>query len=75
MHRTAQDIEEEALNLPIEARGRLAARLLDSLEPATADIEQEWIREAESRAADLRSGAVVGEPVGQALARIRAKLG
>lgn len=75
MHKSLQDIEDEALKLPAVARGQLAAKLLDSLESADAEVEQQWIDEAERRAADLRSGKVRAEPVGQALARIRATLG
>ena len=75
MHRTLQELEAEALKLPVEARGELATRLLDSLEPSDAEIQERWIREAERRAEEMRSGRVRGEPVGEVLARIRAKLG
>ncbi len=74
MHRTLQELETEALKLPVEARGELAARLLDSLEPSDTEIQERWIREAERRAGEMRSGRVRGEPVGEVLARIRAKL-
>ena len=75
MHRTIQDIEEEALKLPSDERGRLVAKLLDSLEPADSGIDQKLIEEAEARAEDLRSGKVTAEPVGQVLARLHAKFG
>ena len=75
MHRTLQRLASEALKLPVDARGELAARLLDSLEPSDSEIQERWIREAERRAEEMRSGRVRGEPVGDALARIRAKLG
>jgi putative addiction module component (TIGR02574 family) len=71
---TLQELEDEVLKLPINARGELAARLLESLEPSDAEIRERWISEAERRAEDLRSGRVRSEPIGQALARIRAKL-
>ncbi len=74
MPRTLQELETEALELPIEARGELATRLLESLEHSDAEIQERWIREAERRAAEMRSGRVRGEPIGEVLARIRAKL-
>ncbi len=75
MHKSLQDLEDEALKLPAVARGELAAKLLDSLESTDAEAEQQWIAEAERRAADVRSGRVEAEPIRQALARIRATLG
>lgn len=75
MHRTLQELEDEALNLPVEARGELTTRLLESLELSETEIQDRWVREAERRAEEMRSGQVVGEPVGEVLARIRAKLG
>ena len=74
MHRILQELEAEALKLPVEARGELAAKLLDSLEPSDAEIQERWIREAERRAEEMKSGRVRGEPLGEVLARIRAKL-
>ncbi len=69
-----QELEDEALRLPVESRGRLAHRLLESLEPSDAEIQERWVREAEQRAEEMRSGRLRGEPVGEVLARIRAKL-
>ena len=74
MPRTLQELEDEALNLPVEARGQLAARLLESLETSDAEIQERWVREAERRADEMRNGRARGEPVGEALARIRARL-
>ena len=74
MPRTRQELEAEALELPVESRSELAVTLLDSLEPSDTEIQQRWIREAERRADEMRSGQVRGEPVGEVLARIRAKL-
>ena len=74
MQRTLQELEAEALKLPVEARGELATRLLDSLEPSDAEIQKRWIQEAERRAQEMRSDQVPGEPIGDVLARIRTKL-
>lgn len=75
MPRDLQALEAEALMLPVEARGELTTRLLDSLEPSDVEIQERWICEAERRAEEMRSGQVRGEPIGEVLARIRAKLG
>lgn len=60
MPRTLRELEIEALQLPVEDRGQLAARLLESLEPSDAEIQQRWIQEAERRAEEMRSGEVRG---------------
>ena len=74
MSRTLRELEAEALQLPVEDRGQLVARLLESLEPSDAEIQQLWIQEAERRADELRSGQVRSEPLGEVLTRIRSKL-
>jgi hypothetical protein len=40
MHRSLQELEAEVLSLPVEARGRLTRRLIDSLEPSNAELRQ-----------------------------------
>ncbi len=75
MSRTLEELKTEALKLPIESRSELAATLLGSLEASEAEIQESWIREAERRAEEMRSSQVRGEPIGDVLARIRAKLG
>lgn len=69
MPRTLQELEAEALQLPVEARGQLVARLLESLEPSDAEIQQLWIREAKRRADELRSGQVCSEPLEEVLTK------
>ena len=54
-----QAIENEALKLPELARAALAEKLLASLDGASAlEIQELWLDEAESRAAEIDSGAV-----------------
>ena len=74
MQRNLQELEAEALKLSVEARGELATRLLDSLEPSDREIQERWVQEAERRAQEMRSGQVPGEPIGDVLTRIRSKL-
>ena len=55
-------IEEEALHLPIEARAKLARRLLESLdELSQQDDERVWLVEAERRALDPAAVAFESE--------------
>ena len=75
MPRTFRELEAEVLSLPLDVRGRLTERLLESLEPSDAEIRELWIQEAERRAEEMRSGRVRGEPARQVLERIRSKLG
>jgi putative addiction module component (TIGR02574 family) len=58
-----EELEDEALKLPVEARAELAHRLIESLEDMeSGDFETEWIEEAERRYAAYRSGVTTGRP-------------
>ncbi len=55
----ARQLESRALKLPVDARARLAERLISSLDDqADPDAEKLWAEEAERRLDELRSGAV-----------------
>ena len=69
-----EDIAEEALALPSEARALLANRLVESLDPAEDEyVHDLWATEAQRRLHELRSGAVKGIPGEDASARLRRK--
>ena len=69
-----EEIAEEALALPSEARALLADRLVESLDPAEDGIlHQLWAVEAQRRLQELRSGAVQAIPGEEALASLRKK--
>jgi putative addiction module component (TIGR02574 family) len=72
MSMTVEQIAEEALALPSEARALLADRLVESLDP-TEDgyIRQLWAAEALRRRDDVRSGRVKTISGDEALARVR----
>ncbi len=72
MSMTVEQIAEEALALPSEARALLADRLVESLDP-TEDgyVRQLWAAEAHRRRDDVRSGRVKTIPGDEALARVR----
>ena len=56
---TVEQIAEEALSLPSEARALLADRLVESLDPAEDGyIRQLWMRETRRRIDEVRSGSV-----------------
>ena len=72
MNMTVEQIAEEALSLPSEARALLADRLVESLDPAEdGAIRQLWAAEALRRRDEVRSGRVKTIPGDEALARVR----
>ena len=59
MTQTAADLLVQALLLPDQERGDVAARLIDSLDPgADEDAEAAWSAEIQKRIEELRSGTV-----------------
>jgi putative addiction module component (TIGR02574 family) len=70
-----EQLTEEALSLPNEARALLADRLVESLDPAEdEEVRQLWAAEAKRRRNDVRSGRVKTIPGDEALARVRESL-
>ena len=71
-----QDIGAEALQLPLEERGRLAGRLLQSLEPEPHDtpenIAKAWEEEVARRIEEMDSGRTESIPYEQVRAELRA---
>ncbi|KJV06357.1 addiction module protein [Methylocucumis oryzae] len=72
MSLTVEQISEEALALPSEARALLADRLVESLDPAEDGyIQQLWSAEVRRRRDDARYGRVQTIPGDEALKRVR----
>lgn len=72
MHMTVEQIADEALALPSEARALLADRLVESLDPAEDGyIRQLWMREARRRIDEVRRGEVKTVPAEDAFAQVR----
>ncbi len=70
MNLTVEQVAEEALALPSEARALLADRLVESLDPAEDGlVRQLWVSEARRRRDDVRSGRVKTIPGDEALAK------
>jgi putative addiction module component (TIGR02574 family) len=69
---TLADLEPEALKLDPDARARLAATLLESLEePPGTEIEALWYDEAERRDRELDEGRVTAIPAEEVLAELK----
>jgi len=72
MHMTVEQIADEALALPSEARALLADRLVESLDPAEDGyIRELWMREARRRVEEVRSGKVDTISAAEAFAQVR----
>jgi hypothetical protein len=72
MNFTVEQIAEEALALPSEARALLADRLAESLDPLEDGyIRQLLVTEARTRRDEVRSGLVKTIPGQEALERVR----
>ena len=74
MRMSIEQLAEEALALPSEARALLADRLAESLDPADDDhFRKVWAAEALRRRDEVREGRVQTIPGDEALAHIRQK--
>ena len=72
MSLTIEQIAEEALSLPSEARALLADRLVESLDPLEDGyIRQLWVAEARARRDNVRTGLVKTIPGLAALDHVR----
>ena len=72
---TVEQIVDEALGLPSEARALLADRLVESLDPAEDGyVRQLWLKETLRRRDEVRSGRVQTIPGEEALAQVRRAL-
>ena len=70
MHGT-KDIIKEAATLPVEERAIVVDSLLRTLNSPDAEIDKAWVRIAQRRLADLRSGRVQPVPGDQVFAKVR----
>jgi putative addiction module component (TIGR02574 family) len=71
----AREIESRALRLPRRERARLAQRLISSLDQeVNPDVDKLWLREAQRRLRELRSGRVAGIPADKVVRKARSTL-
>jgi hypothetical protein len=78
MRRTTDQILADALELPEEARARLAQSLITSLDVSEAEdpqaLERSWVAEASRRASELDKAAVDPIPAIEAFRNAREEL-
>ena len=75
MPRKLEDVEEEALELKLDDRAALAAKLLGSLEGLSeAENERLWLAEAERRQREIQSGQVEAQPGEEVFRRVAAEI-
>jgi putative addiction module component (TIGR02574 family) len=75
MTKPAREVESKALRLSRKERARLAQRLISSLDQEVdADVEKLWLREADRRLGELKSGKVSGIPAEKVIRKARSML-
>ncbi len=75
MANLARDLESKALKLSRSERARLAQLLISSLDQELdPDAEKLWLREAERRLGELKSGKVAGIPAEKVTRKARSML-
>ena len=76
MEMTVEQISQQALSMPQDARALLADRLAESLEPSEQGVlHRLWAAEALRRRDEVRNGSVTPVPGGVALAQVRRAFG
>ena len=70
---TTEEILNQLLSLPVDARARVAQRLLESLESADDTNRRLWDAEIESRLDAYERGELQAVPGDEVLARLREK--
>ena len=65
------ELISEAISLPIDIRTQLINRLLVSLNPERRDIDEFWMKEAEKRLKDIKTGKVKTVPGEQVFQEIK----
>jgi putative addiction module component (TIGR02574 family) len=58
-----QELMDEVISLPLEARARLADVLLNSLNRSDPEIDRIWAEEATKRLEEIRRGKVKTVPI------------
>ena len=66
-----KELIAEAISLPVEERAIVVDSILRSLNSPDADIDRQWIAEAERRLDEVRTGRLKTIPGDQVFAQIR----
>lgn len=70
-----KEIIAEAECLSVEERAIVIDSLLRTINPPLADVESEWMKVAQHRLAELRSGQVRAVPGSEVFAKISGRFG
>ncbi|HYM62626.1 MAG TPA: addiction module protein [Thermoanaerobaculia bacterium] len=70
MERSSRDLLNEALELPLDERARLAADLLESLDDTQQGVQAAWAEEIQRRVAAVRAGELASTDWRTVLARV-----
>jgi hypothetical protein len=70
-----KEIIQEAESLPVEERAIVIDTLLRTLNPPDMGIDNEWLKVAKRRVAELRSGSVNPVPGNEVFSKIRERFG
>ncbi len=65
------ELISEAMSLPIDIKTQLINRLLVSLNPERKDIDEFWMKEAEKRLKDIKTGKIKTVPGEQIFQEIK----
>ncbi len=68
------ELISEAISLPVEVRTLLVNKLLESLNPPDKEIDNLWVKEAEKRVEELRTGKVKTIPGKEVFRKISKKI-
>ncbi len=75
MTESIEEISDELLALPVEARAKIAHKLILSLdEEEVSEIEASWAQEAKRRSNELKEGRVKGILAEDAIRMVRESL-
>ena len=70
----ANEIISMAESLPIDIKTQLIDRLLNSLHPSQKEIDELWVKEAERRVNEIKTGKVKTVPGEEVFREIRERL-
>ena len=68
-----EQVKDEALQLPLEDRSRLASRLLESLDDDD-DVSPEWLEEIRRRVNEIKNGTAKMVPHDEVMSNVRERV-
>lgn len=68
-----EQVKDEALQLPLEDRSRLASRLLESLDDDD-DVSPEWLEEIRRRVKEIKNGTAKMVPHDEVMSNVRERV-